>query len=263
MKIEEKQYVAGFIDTDGSIHVHIKRDNARKVGFVMTPVVSIDQKEKSAPYIAGVIDGDGYIGCLVKREHNKYIQISPHVRIIQEAKSATEELFNFLRRYCDSLGVSYGCYRRKNRWRTTMWTLYISSIEGVRCFLESIIPYLIVKKRQAVLTVEHLIPLIEKGKHRDKQTFLDLMTIADQINSLNDGWRRRRYKKSYFEELWRNDNLEEKTYGYRYGYAPYKEREWLSEKYLNERLSQQKIADICGVARTTIQHWIRKFGLKK
>lgn len=41
----------------------------------------------------------------------------------------------------------------------------------------------------------------------------------------------------------------------------YRDPTWLRRKYIDERLSQQAIADLCGVSLATIQNWMEKFGI--
>lgn len=42
----------------------------------------------------------------------------------------------------------------------------------------------------------------------------------------------------------------------------YRNKEWLKEKYVDERMHGTKIAEICDVHSTTIYNWLRKFGIK-
>jgi len=41
----------------------------------------------------------------------------------------------------------------------------------------------------------------------------------------------------------------------------YRNKEWLKEKYVDERVHGTKIAKMCGVHSTTIYNWLRKFGI--
>ena len=43
----------------------------------------------------------------------------------------------------------------------------------------------------------------------------------------------------------------------------YRDKEWLKEKYEKEKLTQSEIADLCGVTRSCISTWTRKFNLKR
>jgi len=42
----------------------------------------------------------------------------------------------------------------------------------------------------------------------------------------------------------------------------YRNKEWLKQKYFQEKLLMREIADICGVQTDTISRWFKKFGLK-
>lgn len=50
---------------------------------------------------------------------------------------------------------------------------------------------------------------------------------------------------------------------YTNGIEAYKDKEWLNKKYNEENLSQQEIAELCGVSKHTVRNWVRKFGLQK
>jgi len=45
--------------------------------------------------------------------------------------------------------------------------------------------------------------------------------------------------------------------------AYYKSKKWLTRKYITERLTETKIAEICGTTQVTINKWLRKFNLKR
>jgi len=42
----------------------------------------------------------------------------------------------------------------------------------------------------------------------------------------------------------------------------YRNKKWLKEKYVDERIHGTKIAEMCGVHSTTIYNWLRKFGIE-
>lgn len=44
---------------------------------------------------------------------------------------------------------------------------------------------------------------------------------------------------------------------------PYRDGEWLRQKYIGEMLSTYDIADICGVSAFTIQDWLDRHGIQK
>ena len=42
----------------------------------------------------------------------------------------------------------------------------------------------------------------------------------------------------------------------------YTDKQWLEEKYLEERLTHKDIANLCGVVRTTISKWCKRFNIE-
>jgi len=47
------------------------------------------------------------------------------------------------------------------------------------------------------------------------------------------------------------------------GKPKYRDEEWLREKYWDEELSTNEIADLCGVTNVTISNWMSKHGIEK
>lgn len=43
---------------------------------------------------------------------------------------------------------------------------------------------------------------------------------------------------------------------------PYRDREWLRQKYVGERLSTYDIADACDVSQRTISYWVQKHDIE-
>jgi len=41
----------------------------------------------------------------------------------------------------------------------------------------------------------------------------------------------------------------------------YRSKEWLQNKYINEKLSSRQIAKLCGVAHSVIQYWFKKYNI--
>ena len=42
----------------------------------------------------------------------------------------------------------------------------------------------------------------------------------------------------------------------------YEDKDWLYKKYIKEKLSILKIADVCGCCDGTIYYWLKKFNIK-
>jgi transposase len=41
----------------------------------------------------------------------------------------------------------------------------------------------------------------------------------------------------------------------------YQNKAWLKRKYVDQNMTTQEIADICGVTHATIYNWLKKFDL--
>jgi len=63
LKEEQKAYIAGFLDGDGSIYVRLKPHKEHKYHYQIVPVISFSQSEKSREYLLELKDiiGKGYL----------------------------------------------------------------------------------------------------------------------------------------------------------------------------------------------------------
>lgn len=43
----------------------------------------------------------------------------------------------------------------------------------------------------------------------------------------------------------------------------YRDKEWLATKYIDEELSLQDMADICGSSKSTINRWMKKYNIER
>lgn len=87
-------------------------------------------------------------------------------------------------------------------------------------------------------------------------------------------WLRRKYQNHTQEEIadmcgvarttilrWMKRHSIETRDGWQQADGEYKDSEWLREKYVGEQRSIADLADECGVAKSTIRHWLKKFNI--
>jgi len=104
----------------------------------------INEVEKA--YIAGFVDADGSI-CMGKQTHS--IGFRPKIAIYNRDESVLRWIM-----YVTECGFGYHSRIKKPKWRE-MNHIYISSRKNCKAFLESILPYLQVKKAQGELLLEY------------------------------------------------------------------------------------------------------------
>ena len=97
-------------------------------------------------------------------------------------RTILEELFE---EYCSPRGISYNATfsdREDRPNHSSFVRCYVSNAEGIKQFLEPIIPLLREKRRQSVIMVEEILPRYKDGQHRNKRGFLELMRWKEELD---------------------------------------------------------------------------------
>lgn len=192
-----EEWVAGFFEGEGCIHYVIS--NKEKP----YSHVKIEMKQFSSTYVSGLFDAEGTISQDFEKVDSgigHYQYPSSRIKLHGDSAVATMEK---LGEYCHRLGISSNVseeIREKEEWSDGL-VFRISNIDGVEKFLESIYPYLVVKKTQASIMKDQIIPRIREGRHTTKKGFLEVTAWADAMNSMKGG-ERGDYNLEYFEDLW-------------------------------------------------------------
>nr|YP_001315085.1 putative site-specific DNA endonuclease [Chlorokybus atmophyticus]ABO15127.1 putative site-specific DNA endonuclease [Chlorokybus atmophyticus] len=136
-------------------------------------------KESEKAYIAGFLDGDGCINAqLVRRSGYRLLyQIRVSITFFQSSKRHW-----FLLQLHKRLGC--GSVRKRNDGISEYCIVGIASVSAV---CEQLLPYLRLKRRQAVLICTIIKSL---SRHQSKEDFLSLCELADQISFLNNSKKR-------------------------------------------------------------------------
>lgn len=151
------------------------RRRQHKHTFGITNIQSLSPQQLA--YLAAFIDADGSIVARLVPQH-EYVMgwvIRVSVNIHQSS---------LRRRILDEFQKQLGCGSCRTRGCGTMSDFSINSVEEVQQLLVAILPYLILKKRQAELMLQ-LIQQREAGL-RDVNIFIQNVELVDQISQLND-----------------------------------------------------------------------------
>lgn len=199
-------YLAGLIDTDGSIIQAIRKRDQHDLGFSLAPQVVFDQ------YLAGLVDGDGAIFPAVRapylqqgrKKKSKFTIVPQTVVALYELDFEAIRLLNTILDDVESnLGININRYIRENKDGSGIWFRFgVYSRSGAKKFLGAIYPYLIIRRKQAKIILEEIIPRMENGVHLNKEGFLEIINFADQISALNGHGVRKKYTYDFFKELW-------------------------------------------------------------
>ena len=112
-----------------------------------------------AAYLAGLIDGDGYVGILRRRTRKTRSGFSYYAEMDLSSVHPT-----FLQEIQSLVGA--GCWRRVNRGFKSQRPLYHLKMgpNALRWLLPLLIPHMKLKRRQAIIVLEHL-GTMAKGRH--------------------------------------------------------------------------------------------------
>jgi len=192
-KIVSSAYLAGLVDSDAGVCVHVSQP--RKGKFYFTPYIEIEQQ-----YFAGLTDGDGSI-CLaiVKNEKNKTTnhEFRPTLKIDTDNRNMKELVEKFLA-FCNTIGIKGSIYHRGGQ----IVRLHLSGCERVKRFLEAIRPYLIIKRKEADIMLTQIIPRLENGANHSKEEILQLMPWIEELNRGRKA-HNRKYTLEYFKKLFK------------------------------------------------------------
>ena len=135
----------------------------------------------SPEYLAGIVDGEGYVGVTVRKKPKARLglEFTPRVQInMTRAKELLEEI---TQQYHGTINP----LRRKNapkNWSPILTMLVRHS--HVKPLLEDILPYLRIKKAQALLVLEFLTNHCPHGKTND-ENLLRQVEIYNKLKTLN------------------------------------------------------------------------------
>lgn len=136
-------------------------------------------KQENAAYIAGFVDGDGSINAQIVRrpDYRLKFQIRVTLTFFQKTKR-----YHFLKQLQKELKI--GTCRKRN---DGMAEYTIVGKQSVRQILQEILPYLRIKKRQAILVREIC---NQTRKEQTEDEFIESCLLVDKIAELNDSKKR-------------------------------------------------------------------------
>ena len=136
-------------------------------------------KEKAA-YIAGFVDGEGSINAqIVKRsDYRLGFQIRVSISSFQKV-----ERYHFLLRLQKEIGL--GACRKRN---DGMAEYAIVGKQSVEKILPILLPYLRIKRKQAILVLDICKKL---SKEQSQEDFIETCLLVDKIAALNDSKKRK------------------------------------------------------------------------
>lgn len=141
-------------------------------------------------YLAGFLDADGSIIAQLKYNKNekklKPYQVQVTVQISQDIRRK-----HFMEEFCDIVGAGHVRVRPPDKRKggpAKMCNWQITSAKDAHDFLQTIVPYLRIKKKQANLAIRIIEQIPEANKDLNK--FYIVCDLVDDVANLNDSKRR-------------------------------------------------------------------------
>lgn len=125
-------------------------------------------------YVAGFLDGDGSIYVKLTRNsgYKFKFQVAPYLVFYQSGKQP--EFLNKLNKI-----INLGYIRHRN---DGIHELIIGDVDSLKSLVKALVPYLILKKKQALLMLK---VLKLKQKVRSADDFIKLSKLIDEFANLN------------------------------------------------------------------------------
>lgn len=149
--------------------------------FSIRLLTEMPQTERSA-YLAGLVDGEGSIGLyyLNRKKKSKYHEHTPTPSGRIVIATTSKSLVDWWNREFGAIGRVFLNSRPKPN--KPVWTIHLIKKRHVAEILNAVLPFLIVKRRQAMLMLEFL--GLDNTGLRSLSTER-MRTIADEIKVLN------------------------------------------------------------------------------
>ena len=131
-----------------------------KLGLSRNPIHPLMISPVDAAYIAGIIDGEGCIGIYQRKPRIAYRNLSPAHELIIKVGMTDRGAVDFMKeKLCKSVKAKIKFVRpRLTTGKEIIWhnTIYCCIISGKRAaeLLKAILPYLKVKRKQAILGIQ-------------------------------------------------------------------------------------------------------------
>ena len=154
-----------------SCYSELNKTSKRRV----PPIINLTEPQKA--YLAGMIDGEGHIGIYMRRK-NKTQNLN--LVMFMTISNTSDELYNLFAE--TGVGAIAKRKPRKENYKPlNVWTI---SPNACRTLLPLVLPYLRIRKQQAVLAIEYL-SLAAHKRVQDAAYSEKVLEIYSAIRSLN------------------------------------------------------------------------------
>jgi hypothetical protein len=167
--------------------------NGNTEGRIVLTMKKLDSELKA--YLAGFLDGDGCINAQLIRRTD--YRLGFQIRISITFFQSTKRYWFFLQL---KKILQTGSLRKRN---DGISEYSIVGSASVKDLCQELLPFLRLKKNQAILVLE-----IVKKLHKNQsfEDFLNICSLVDEMEMLNDS-KRRTVTRAYVESVWKEEKL--------------------------------------------------------
>ena len=193
---ELAEWSAGFGDGEGSIAAEVSKSTS-SVGYDVSPRYNIGHS-----YQAGFVDGEGSLSAKVRRNEDSVLDHSVAASFSIK-HTEYDEVVEHLTTFCDEIGVDYTVRyaKKENENHSDQFIFRISKRGDLKKYLTELKPHLVLKKPQADIMLDEIMPRLDRNEHTNRRGFLRVMYWVDKLNERKGGLRGK-YNLEYFEDLW-------------------------------------------------------------
>jgi hypothetical protein len=184
---------AGFFDGEG----HIGAEVGDRGKLEVSPRLTINHS-----YQGGLFDAEGSLSAKVRQNDDSthgYSIAAEYGLKHTDYDAVLESLCGFAEHINADYSVRYR--ERDNEKHADQFCFRISNRDDIKRYLSELKPHLVLKKQQAEIMLDKIIPALDRGQHTNRRGFLRVMESVDRMNELKGG-DRGKYNVEYFEDEW-------------------------------------------------------------
>jgi len=134
----------------------------------------------SKQYLAGFIDGEGYLSVVTHSDTRtkREFTLQPVIAIGSVDKIILDEISKITTGKFQS--------RKKQKNNKQLYALYIQDLDGIQYCLKKILPYLVIKKEQAILLNEYVKLRLKNRNKGYSDRELEIAKLFKTINKRGD-----------------------------------------------------------------------------
>ena len=137
----------------------------------------------SDAYLAGFLDGDGSVVATLERYHSKRFPYRVRIKVNFTQHARHKDKLALMQETLGGLGVI-----RTNA-RKSLAELVIQERSQVQAVLARLVPFLLIKKDQAILALEVLKGMVSNEKHKPStlsgRAYIRILSLVQKIRGLN------------------------------------------------------------------------------